>query len=500
MNWALEVLELEQGADERTIKRAYARLLRGNRPDDDPEAFQRLHEAYQTALQWHRYQQEFQAEAVAEQQQEQEQEQEQHTTPPHPMLAPRDATDQDSAVVTPHPVLVQAASAPTLQAVPVEVIEDATETVAAPAFQTIDTTMPLQRIDVDALVARILDAAQTMSDVAFGQWLHTCPDLWSLSGKADAGAMLLQRFYSQEQAICSGNFDLIATTFGWDEIGSQVDPDTLTAMRSALHLRWMLQPGNESVLALLLSAGGNGSVTQTDARRYRELLARPWSRLRAICSAWNPALADGMRVTLQQLSTLGATLPCPPLRAEQVQFWHEVTDESRITVNRVLLGLVRGLMLSALWLLLPAVIYTMDALADINAGRGWPAPGGLLTLAGIGVGVVMLVGMGTLPWKLLWRRILPLLIPGLAVIGIAIGRTDAWAFGSLFGGAALWIATILVLRNFPSLTRVAPLLLTIGLFFVAPFITINMNLSYAELTGGLALLLYGFERWRLRKR
>ena len=39
-----EVLGLDAEADERTIKRQYARLLKGTRPDEDPEAFQALRE------------------------------------------------------------------------------------------------------------------------------------------------------------------------------------------------------------------------------------------------------------------------------------------------------------------------------------------------------------------------------------------------------------------------------------------------------------------------
>ncbi len=46
------VLGLAPDADSRTIKRNYAALLKKNRPDDDPEAFQRLREAYEAALEW----------------------------------------------------------------------------------------------------------------------------------------------------------------------------------------------------------------------------------------------------------------------------------------------------------------------------------------------------------------------------------------------------------------------------------------------------------------
>lgn len=44
------VLELDRNADERSIKRQYAKLLKVNRPDEDPDAFQRLRDAYEQAL------------------------------------------------------------------------------------------------------------------------------------------------------------------------------------------------------------------------------------------------------------------------------------------------------------------------------------------------------------------------------------------------------------------------------------------------------------------
>jgi hypothetical protein len=44
------VLGLDSDADERSIKRPYAKLLKTNRPDEDPAAFQRLREAYEQAI------------------------------------------------------------------------------------------------------------------------------------------------------------------------------------------------------------------------------------------------------------------------------------------------------------------------------------------------------------------------------------------------------------------------------------------------------------------
>lgn len=46
--WTL--LGLDADADTRSIKRRYAQLLKQHRPDEDPEAFQRLREAYEQAL------------------------------------------------------------------------------------------------------------------------------------------------------------------------------------------------------------------------------------------------------------------------------------------------------------------------------------------------------------------------------------------------------------------------------------------------------------------
>ena len=47
-----DILGLTPNADKKAIKLAYARLLKKTRPEDDPEGFKRLYEAYQQALDW----------------------------------------------------------------------------------------------------------------------------------------------------------------------------------------------------------------------------------------------------------------------------------------------------------------------------------------------------------------------------------------------------------------------------------------------------------------
>lgn len=61
-----DVLGLPSDADGRTIKRQYATLLKKTRPDDDPEGFQRLREAYEEALNWQQWAQEQDTATVTE--------------------------------------------------------------------------------------------------------------------------------------------------------------------------------------------------------------------------------------------------------------------------------------------------------------------------------------------------------------------------------------------------------------------------------------------------
>lgn len=104
--WTILGLEPSQH-DERSIKRAYAKLLKQHRPDQDPEGFRRIHEAYQSALR------------MAEDDDEVDEDQSEVSSPPRPtpppLVMPRqqDQLSAISAAIPAEPLAVASADTTT---------------------------------------------------------------------------------------------------------------------------------------------------------------------------------------------------------------------------------------------------------------------------------------------------------------------------------------------------------------------------------------------------
>lgn len=159
-----KVLGLDDEADLAGIKRAYARLLRTHRPDEDPHAFQRLHEAYASCLEHARWR-EWDAQPGIDAQGEA------HAIPrPSAQLADADAAPASQDSID-----------PPLVSVPGDAEEDASPT---SAFRP------------DAFLDEFLQMAR-MPHVDIDGWLRRHHDLYAVDNKAMVADALVWRLLDE---------------------------------------------------------------------------------------------------------------------------------------------------------------------------------------------------------------------------------------------------------------------------------------------------------------
>ncbi|HET7844261.1 MAG TPA: hypothetical protein VFL14_08940 [Xanthomonadales bacterium] len=190
-----QVLGIEPGADARTIKRAYARLLKEVRPDANPDRFQWVRWAYENAL----------AMAAAAERgvaigsddddgSEREYEDVAVAAPPvHQVVA--------SGVVVPHAPPVQVA--PVAAVVPLRAVAD----VALPEFRPTH------------VVCATLRAALFEGKEALVAALDAAPELMSLVERPAIEDQLLRSLLEDGRVPTREAFEALAACFHWNEIG-----------------------------------------------------------------------------------------------------------------------------------------------------------------------------------------------------------------------------------------------------------------------------------------
>ncbi len=176
MHDAFERLGLAADASELDIKRAYARLLKACRPDEDPVAFQQLHDDYQSALSICRARQP-DGQAVR------------MPTPPTTSPAGPDAP---------------ASSGPLAASAPLD-------------FPTFMRELSVQGILDDPLRLR--------------RWLDGRPEFWSLDTKQSTGRSLLLAMTEEPLPLSNANFDTLMAFFGLDELVRGIDPALVVLLR-----------------------------------------------------------------------------------------------------------------------------------------------------------------------------------------------------------------------------------------------------------------------------
>lgn len=490
----MEALGLPADADARAIKRAYAVRLKTARPDDDPVAFQQLHETYQAAL------------AYAART-EQSSDDDADNTPAQIVTSTAEALSESQRSRTqPRRSLAAYIEDPALEA-EIERWQDGAH--------------------VQECAAHILAAAQDMPDESFSAWLNALPEWWSLELRPQIGQALAGLVEDQRLPVTDATFDLLIASFGDDAeadgshllwaarvmdvalgqppesfehwmrhrldawspyqnfmisqhvsraLGIQrptlglatidtlmkafgwhhalVDDDDLawlqaarsTARKQELALRResaLALDGDAEVLAYELTVAGWDGMTPQWAAALRSRLARPPSPWRSLTTALLPARPAWMyRFCSIVQRWFPHQLP-ESVHAQNLRFWIQIGNPQRPHGRQLGLGLARGLCVAALLAIGSGLLAILSTVHPETENATW-------AFRSIGWGLVgwsalVLVHLGA-QWQA--RRLMSdahkriahrWLLPAAMTAGIA-GTAGGWGDGVV--GAAMGAALV----------------------------------------------------------
>ncbi|HET8554430.1 MAG TPA: hypothetical protein VFL78_06350 [Rhodanobacteraceae bacterium] len=263
-------LGLPSTASESSIKRAYARLLRQTRPDDDPEGFQRLNEAYKEALAHCR------------------------------------SRTAESMVLEPwqNSLSEMDKSPPTAET-------------GSEASPRLDADAPC--IDITTICDKIIAMAEQDDMQAMQQWLAVQPELWSLPLKNSIGDRLLDLLQEREPPICLACSQALLEYFGFARVLSGYDPMFLHELQQRMHINWSIESNQEQGLADALDSDLKNHQLQRVLNQLRQPL-HFWQ--------WIPGLGapDANIMLVLRGARISASRPPASLDQGQVAFWLAISD------------------------------------------------------------------------------------------------------------------------------------------------------------------------------
>lgn len=346
MSTPFETLGVTPDADERTIKRAYAQRLRACRPDEDPEGFQRLRQAYEWALHW----------------------QASHQAPAPPTNTPAPHEHADLPAARPEP--------------PAPRVEHRETPSASPA-----PSLSLEPLaDPQALIEPLLDVARAGDPQALDQWLQGRQEWWSLQAKAMMGHALMSRLFSQPAPMPASCTDVLLRFFDLDHVRSGYDPLHLQELRQRMELHWELNAAPSRALAHHTVGSNSDRPDPKLATRIHRQLTRPLSLPQAVWFGLpieRPSQVFGFmhRLSRGQLQRLLAYMP-----REQLSFWYDAADRSRMNRARFAIGtartvaalLIAMLVVGGLLAIIPTEPGSADKVHLFGSISGWLTAGASL--------------------------------------------------------------------------------------------------------------------------
>lgn len=361
VNWALRELGLQPDADARAVKRAYATRLKITRPEDDPEGFQRLHEAYQAALDWTQsrerdadigadidgFAEDAQSGAMT------------RTLSQEALFDLLESQPAESSGVPPPAVFAD--RKPALEVV-ADIRSDASAAIFAEGMQPdgMQSDEPAQ-FDPDAFIDDCIALAMRSRDGELLTWLNAQPALWSLTQKTQIAPWLLHRLHERRPPIEARRFDALAEFFGLLDLHSGYDAHTIQRLRHRLQLTWEIE--TRQLRALAARSGQDGSSMAANLRQAGRILgqlSRPLHWPQALWAALVPGYPSAVRTFMLRLD-FGNLDDLPmPLREDQIEFWNAAGDRLRFSKPRWAVSVVR-LFAYTLAIALLSVLFSMIA-------------------------------------------------------------------------------------------------------------------------------------------
>jgi hypothetical protein len=333
----LQRLGLPPDADERAIKRAYAQRVKLARPDEDPAAFQELHEAYQACLQQCHARADIAAESVMQDQ---------------PALPPP-ALETEWVELPPALELVWTEEFPIAPVPALTALQIPCEAAQPPAGEAQQESFTA--LNFPAFYVELLQQAADADAPALGQWLSAQPALWGLQTKRAVREQLFVRLGEAMPPLNEKIFDELMGFFDLQHVGSGHDALVLQTLQRQLHAAWKFSGMDFAARARRLHATDpNLGFNDKVALRFLKRISVPRSFWRNLLEAARPG---SVKQTAQLIrSTLGksvATGPLPQgLDAGQLNFWLVAADRERVSASQIGIALVQGLgafVLVTLW-------------------------------------------------------------------------------------------------------------------------------------------------------
>ncbi|WP_313458614.1 hypothetical protein [Stenotrophomonas sp.] len=482
MSWGMDWLGLEEDADERAIKRAYARQLRSTRPDEDPAGFQRLHEAYQAALAWVKYRDGHTLGSAEVQEVE--------TGLAHATQCRPDLGDT-LAGVSPVHTDAQALHDPVISVTSGGAVAEVPP--VRPDLQLPPVAPPA--LDVERFARRVTKKACRIDSHAMAQWLTAQPELWSVGDKPRIGEAVLQRLQRVDAPIHESTFDALADCFGWNDVGSGVDPLDLEECRERLHGLWLFRLDEVDDPTVYRAPLRPSPAPGEDDRRVARL-RRPWNRLRALMSATLPGRAHEMGEVLARFRAKAGSRPLQP---RQIEFWQALNRRNEVNGTKIQLAMFR----SALLGVGVAALILVKGIADGFAGghRGYWGdlqPALIVGLSLLVLGSMILPLVGFVQWQAGAEHPRPrgwivrlLVIPVLACAALWLMRgTDVRLAGVTLAWPVAALAMIRLLARGPFRMKFSPWMIGVVVILLPWLEKFGAVLAVGEIAAIGALLLW----------